>query len=114
MLRISILYLCFQAWRLWKVDNIVALIDPVISEPCYEMKILRCIHVGLLCVQEFAKDRPTASTVISMLKSEIVDLPRPKKPAFAERQIGLDIEFSEVSQRKCSVNNVTITMIEGR
>jgi len=68
----------------------------------------------LLCVQEFAKDRPTASTVISMLKSEIVDLPRPKKPAFADRQIGLDTEFSEVSQRKCSVNNVTITMIEGR
>ena len=99
---------------MWKVDNIVALIDPVISEPCYEMKILRCIHVGLLCVQEFAKDRPTASTVNSMLKSEIVDLPCPKKPAFAERQIGLDIEVSEVSQRKCSVNNVTITMIEGR
>jgi len=90
MLRISILYLCFQAWKLWKVDNIVALIDPMISEPCYEMEILRCIHVGLLCVQEFAKDRPTTSTVNSMLKSEIADLPCPKKPAFTERQIGLN------------------------
>ncbi|XP_030942898.1 G-type lectin S-receptor-like serine/threonine-protein kinase SD1-13 [Quercus lobata] len=79
-----------HAWKLWKVDNIVALIDPMISEPCYEMEILRCIHVGLLCVQEFAKDRPTTSTVNSMLKSEIADLPCPKKPAFTERQIGLN------------------------
>ncbi|KAM4079733.1 hypothetical protein ACJW30_09G137300 [Castanea mollissima] len=103
-----------HAWKLWKADNIVALIDPMISEPCYEKEILRCIHVGLLCVQEFAKDRPTASTIISMLKSEIADLPHPKKPAFTERQIGLDTESSKLSQRKCSVNNVTITMIQGR
>jgi len=92
----------------------VALIDLMISEPCYEMEILRFIHVGLLCVQEFAKDRPTVSTVISMLKSEIVDLPCPRKPAFTERQIGLDTESSKLCQRKCSVNNVTITMLQGR
>ena len=99
---------------MWNADNIIALIDTMVYEPCFEMEILRCIHVGLLCVQEFAKDRPTTSTVISMLKSEIVDLPRPKKPAFAERQIGLDTESSKLSQRKCSVNNVTISMIQGR
>ena len=92
----------------------MALIDPMIFEPCYEMEVLRCIHVGLLCGQEFVKDRPTASTIISMLKSEIVDLPHPKKPAYTERQIELDIESSKLSQRKCSVNNVTITMIQGR
>ena len=114
MLRISILFLCFQAWKLWKADSIVALIDPMISEQCYEMEILRCIHVGLLCVQEFAKNRPTASTIISMLKSEIVDLPHPKKPAFTKRQIGLDTESSKPGQRKYSVNNVTSTMIQGR
>ena len=86
MLRISILFLCFQAWKLWKADNIVALIDPVISDPCFRLEISRCIHVGLLCVQEFVKDRPTMSTVISMLNSEIVDLPTPKQPAFTERR----------------------------
>ena len=114
MLRISILLLCFQAWKLWKADSIVALIDPMISEQCYEMEILRCIHVGLLCVQEFAKNRPTACTIISMLKSEIVDLPHPEKPAFTKRQIGLDTESSKPGQRKYSVNNVTSTMIQGR
>ena len=61
MLRISIFFLCFQAWKLWNADNIVAFIDPMISEPCFETEILRSIHVGLLCVQEFAKDRPIVS-----------------------------------------------------
>ncbi|KAM4102053.1 hypothetical protein ACB094_05G193700 [Castanea mollissima] len=103
------------AWKLWNADNIVALIDPMIYEPCFEMEMLRCIHVGLLCVQELAKDRPTASVFVSMLKSEIVDLPRPKKPAYTERQMDLDTKSSQSSQNICSVNNVTITtMAQGR
>ena len=84
MLRISIMFSCFQAWKLWNVDNIIALIDPMIYEPCFEMEILRCIHVDLLCVQKFAKDRFIVSVVICMLKSEIVDLPRPKQLAFTK------------------------------
>ena len=75
---------------MWNASNIVALIDPIIYEPCFEMEILRCIHVGLLCVEEFAKDRPIVSVVISTHKSEIVDLPHPKQPAFIERKIALD------------------------
>ncbi|GMY37160.1 G-type lectin S-receptor-like serine/threonine-protein kinase At1g11330 [Fagus crenata] len=102
------------AWKLWNADNIVALIDPMISEPCFETEILRCIHVGLLCVQEFVTDRPTVSIVISMLKSEIIDLPPPKQPAFTERQIALKAKSSQCSQNICSVNNVTVTMVQGR
>ena len=36
----------------------MALTDPMMREACFEMEILRCIHVRLQCVQEFAKDRP--------------------------------------------------------
>ena len=110
MMQISILFSCFQAWKLWNANNIMALIDPMISEPCFEMEILRCIHVGLLCVQDFAEDRPNVSAVISMLKSEIVDLPHPKQPAFTERQIALDTDSSQ----SCSVNNVTVTIVQGQ
>jgi len=68
MQRISILFSCFQEWKLWNADNIIALIDPMIYESCFEMEMLRCIHVGLLCMQEFAKDRSIVYVVISMLK----------------------------------------------
>ncbi|KAK4587739.1 hypothetical protein RGQ29_018942 [Quercus rubra] len=102
------------AWKLWNSDNTVALIDPMISEPFFEMEILRCIQVGLLCVQEFAKDRPTVSIVVSMLKSEIVDMPRPKKPAFTERLIALDTKSSQCRKSIFSINNVTVSTVQGR
>ena len=91
-----------------------ALIDGSISEACFQEEILRCIHVGLLCVQELAKDRPSISTVVPMLCSEIAHLPPPKQPAFTERQIGKDTESSQLRQRKYSVDRATITVINGR
>ncbi|XP_065619788.1 G-type lectin S-receptor-like serine/threonine-protein kinase SD1-13 [Quercus suber] len=95
----SMMSLLGFAWKLWNANNIIALIDTMVYEPCFEMEILRCIHVGLLCVQEFAKDRSTVSVVISMLKSEILDLPHPKHPAFTERKIPLDKKLSHSDQR---------------
>nr|XP_023896466.1 G-type lectin S-receptor-like serine/threonine-protein kinase At1g11330 [Quercus suber] len=102
------------AWKLWNADNAIALINPMIYEPCFEIEILRCIQVGLLCVQEFAQDRPTVSVVISMLKSEIGNLPPPTKPAFTEKLIALDTDPSKCFQTKCSVNDITVTMVQGR
>ncbi|KAK3188159.1 hypothetical protein Dsin_027720 [Dipteronia sinensis] len=102
------------AWKLWNENNIFALIDPVISDPSFHSEILRCIQVGLLCVQEFVRDRPTMPTVISMLNSEIVDLPTPKQPAFTETQNALDTESSEQIRENRSVNYVTISVIGGR
>ncbi|XWS65048.1 hypothetical protein CRYUN_Cryun05aG0057400 [Craigia yunnanensis] len=69
----------------------------------------RCIHVGLLCVQESAKDRPTISAAISMLNSEVVDFPTPKQPVFTESNIAVDVESP-----RCSINDVTVSNVEGR
>ncbi|KAF6143249.1 hypothetical protein GIB67_039032 [Kingdonia uniflora] len=89
------------AWKLWNEDNLSALIDPGLSGPCFEEEILRCIHVGLLCVQDFAEDRPTMSIILSML-SEIAPLPLPKQPAFTERQASSSSDYE--SRGKSSVN----------
>ena len=99
---------------MWMANNIVALTDPMIREACFEMEILRCIHVGLLCVQDFVNDRPSVSIVISMLKSEIINLPLPKQPAFTERHTAPNAGSSQHNPSKSSVNNVTVTMVQGR
>ncbi|KAI3923617.1 hypothetical protein MKW98_011247 [Papaver atlanticum] len=105
----------YKAWKLWKESMAQALIDPtLLSEQNFEADILRCIHVGLLCVQESAKHRPTMSTVLSMLTSEIVNLPTPKQPAFIEREVSSPSGSSSETPKPFSVNNVTITSIEGR
>jgi hypothetical protein len=90
------------------------LIDPEICNPDYVDDILRCIHIGLLCVQEIAKERPTMATVVSMLNSEIVKFPCPCQPAFIQRQIEHRAELPEQTENLNSTNNVTITSLEGR
>ena len=104
----------FQAWTLWCEHNIKELIDETIAEACFQEEISRCIHVGLLCVQESAKDRPSISTVLSMLSSEIAHLPPPKQPPFSEKQSLIETESSRPRQKECSSNQVTITVIQGR
>ncbi|GMP74979.1 hypothetical protein CsSME_00032218 [Camellia sinensis var. sinensis] len=99
------------AWKLWNEDNIVTLIDPVISYQYFRQDILRYIHVGLLCVQEFAVDRPTISTVLSMLKSEISYLPTPKQPAFTQRPKRQSLQQSQSGHSR---NELTITIVDGR
>ncbi|XP_010667681.1 G-type lectin S-receptor-like serine/threonine-protein kinase SD1-13 [Beta vulgaris subsp. vulgaris] len=72
------------AWKLRNDDNILSLIDPTIQDTHFQGEILRCIEVGLLCVQEFPEERPSISTIISMLDSEITDLPQPVQPVFSK------------------------------
>ncbi|XP_059660386.1 G-type lectin S-receptor-like serine/threonine-protein kinase At1g11330 [Cornus florida] len=103
------------AWKLWNEDRIELLIDPTISDPCFQVEILRYAHVGLLCVQDFATNRPTISTVLSMLSSEIANLPTPTQPAFTDI-LGLSNKRSSqlTRRRRFSANNVTLTTIDGR
>ncbi|KAI4296582.1 hypothetical protein L6164_036532 [Bauhinia variegata] len=103
------------AWRLWNQDKIFSLIDPEISDQGFEHQILRCIHIGLLCVQEVARERPSMTTVVSMLNSEIINLPPPSHVAFINRQSSSSLECStSESHGKYSANNVTLTDIQGR
>ncbi|KAK4253961.1 hypothetical protein QN277_009403 [Acacia crassicarpa] len=103
------------AWKLWIEDNIKSLIDPEIYDASFHLEMLRCIHIGLLCVQELAKDRPSMGIVYSMLNSEIVNLPSPTQPAFTKRQCIVSAESSQQSDpiySKC--NTVTLTEMQGR
>ncbi|KAK6229113.1 hypothetical protein SCA6_018064 [Theobroma cacao] len=101
------MYPSLPAWKLWKEDNIFGLVEMGVSDPSYDEKqILRCIHVGFLCVQESAKDRPIMSRVVSMLNSEIVDLPTPTQPAFIGGQINQDAESFPNNEDRFSLNDV--------
>ncbi|XP_030528722.1 G-type lectin S-receptor-like serine/threonine-protein kinase At1g11330 [Rhodamnia argentea] len=99
------------AWKSWTEENTAAFVSPVIYAPSDEIAILRFLHVGLLCVQEHMRDRPSMSTVISMLNSEILDLPSPKAPAFTSTQA--DVKTQQ-DQKHCSVNNLTVTIVKPR
>ncbi|XP_068312708.1 cysteine-rich receptor-like protein kinase 29 [Pyrus communis] len=69
------------AWKSWKEDTASNLIDPLLKSGS-KPEIMRCVHVGLLCVQQNIADRPTMAAVILMLTTNSLDLPVPSQPAF--------------------------------
>uniref|UniRef100_A0A803NZ15 non-specific serine/threonine protein kinase n=1 Tax=Cannabis sativa TaxID=3483 RepID=A0A803NZ15_CANSA len=74
------------AWRLWEEGKELEFVDPLVIESSTKQEILKCIRIGLLCVQEDPEDRPTMSSVVASLQqeSEPVPLSEPKQPfAFA-------------------------------
>ncbi|KAK2408438.1 G-type lectin S-receptor serine/threonine-protein kinase [Trifolium repens] len=70
-----------HAWRLWTENAPLELLDRHLLETCNSSEVFRCIHVGLLCVQQKPADRPDMSSVILMLNGEKL-LPQPKMPGF--------------------------------
>ncbi|KAH0763098.1 hypothetical protein KY290_019171 [Solanum tuberosum] len=72
------------AWELWKAGSVLEeLTDPVLTnESTPTNEVMRCIHVGLLCVQVNPMDRPSMSNVVMMLTNDSLQLPVPKQPAF--------------------------------
>ena len=88
------------------------IVDSSINESFVSLEVLRCIQIGLLCVQEDAMDRPTMLAVLLMLSSETA-LPSPKQPAFIFRSATNDFE-SIIGGKLYSINDVTITKFEAR
>ncbi|KAF5480912.1 hypothetical protein F2P56_001616 [Juglans regia] len=100
------------AWELWREGRGLQLIDSTLVESHSQHQILRCIHVGLLCVQELAMDRPTMSDVISMLANETWPLPIPKHVAYSTKR-NLVEESSHKEEESCSTS-MTITEMDPR
>ncbi|KAJ0076115.1 hypothetical protein Patl1_33898 [Pistacia atlantica] len=102
------------AWQLWNEGKGYELRDPTIDESCSPDEVLRCLHVGLLCVQNQAIDRPTMPEVVSMLTNEAILLPAPKQPAFFINDTTEQLEIPGEKVEDCSINTVTISVMEAR
>ncbi|XP_058073090.1 G-type lectin S-receptor-like serine/threonine-protein kinase At1g11300 [Magnolia sinica] len=101
------------AWKLWNEDKASELIDPELGNSYTLSEVMRCIHVGLLCVQECASDRPTMSTIVFMLGTEIAILPTPMEPAATLERSPSESDVPLI-RNIFSVNNISITTVHGR
>ena len=105
----------YQAWQLWNEGKGLELTNPIIlDESCAPSKVLRCIHVNLLCAQDQAIDRPTMLDVAFMLSNETLQLSPPKQLAFFINPVVEKLGDSEIKPEICSLNNVTISTMEAR
>ncbi|KAL4628678.1 hypothetical protein ACB092_05G257400 [Castanea dentata] len=101
-----------HVWELWREDRALDIVDSSIIESFVSHEVLRCIQIGLLCVQEDATDRPTMLAILLMLSCETT-LPSPKQPAFVLRRPSNDLG-SITGKGFYSINDVTITTFEAR
>ena len=108
-------------WQHWNAGTPLELKDQSLDGDHFSAEeMLKCVHIGLLCVHEDPTQRPSMTSIVSMLNSYSTSLPTPSPPThyFATYMMnGAQPRMDEGSSEKTginSVNNPSITEIEPR
>ncbi|CAJ2678380.1 unnamed protein product [Trifolium pratense] len=102
-----------HVWTLWIEGKALDIVDPALNQSYPTAMVLRCIQIGLLCVQENAMNRPSMLEVVFMLCNE-TPLCQPQKPAFLFNG-NRDLQESSTSGGGgSSINEITETTISAR
>ncbi|PKI34491.1 hypothetical protein CRG98_045113 [Punica granatum] len=99
------------AWQTWNVGKALQLMNSLLHGSCPTVEFIRCVHVGLLCVQEDMLDRPTVSAALVMLKKDAVILPQ--IPAFSTCQFNGNFVSSDAGG-SATINGLTISNVMPR
>ena len=106
-----------QTWKQWRDGTPFQILDTNLHELCSQIEVIRCIQVGLLCVQENPNDRPQMAEVVSYLSNLSIELPFPREPAFFihgkmdPNIVAMEINIGHVSNCSSpySINEMSIT-----
>ncbi|KAJ0966089.1 hypothetical protein J5N97_027227 [Dioscorea zingiberensis] len=111
-------------WWHWNEGKALELKDRSLGDCVRVEEVLRCIHIGLLCVQEDPTERPSMASVAVMLRSYSISLPQPSTPAFilptrVTRHTYMLLENRHSNQetrrsRFISANDLSISTVEPR
>ncbi|XP_042031164.1 putative receptor-like protein kinase At4g00960 [Salvia splendens] len=111
----DLLTLVSKAWKNWQEGRALNMIDPVLtSSSCSVLDMVRCIHIGLLCVQEDPANRPSMASVALMLSSSTMTLPLPDEPAFHMDLTNQNLKEANSSAGSVSVNDISVTELYPR
>ena len=59
-----------QAWRCFRDGRPLDFMDPTLRHSQSRDEVVRCIHLGLQCIQDDPRRRPTMGKVVVMLNSD--------------------------------------------
>ncbi|KAL8112891.1 hypothetical protein AgCh_020264 [Apium graveolens] len=101
------------AWKNWREGATSNVIDHILKNSSGSVhEMIRCVHIGLLCVQENIIASPAMASVVLMLNSFSLTLPVPSEPAFfMQSTIGAEMPLlSKVNgkSKDCSVDKVIL------
>ncbi|XP_028777931.1 cysteine-rich receptor-like protein kinase 10 [Neltuma alba] len=95
-------------WKQWRDDKLLEILDSNINELGSYNEVIKCIQIGLLCVQENPNTRPSMATVVSYLSNDSIQLPSPQEPAFFLHGKPEPI-ITSASGESCSVNEASMS-----
>ncbi|KAJ9690127.1 hypothetical protein PVL29_012666 [Vitis rotundifolia] len=101
------------AWKLWTESRPLELVDSALGNMFPSNEVLKCIHIGLLCVQEDAADRPTMSSVAFMLNSYSSTLDHPAPPPLVGENRSKELQWP-ATRSQYSLNELDASEIEPR
>ncbi|XP_028786387.1 cysteine-rich receptor-like protein kinase 5 [Neltuma alba] len=109
-----------DAWKHWRDDNLIAILDSNLTEVGSHSEIIKCMHIGLLCVQGNPGVRPSMNKVVQYLSNDSVQLPIPQEPAFfihsqmepAETSRSMEAQLANHNQY--SINEMSENIISPR
>ncbi|XLT73902.1 hypothetical protein HN873_030328, partial [Arachis hypogaea] len=100
------------AWEKWTEKTPMELLDPNMEGPYSKEEVIKCIQIGLLCVQEEPNDRPTMATIVFYLNSSSLNLPSPREPAYYFKNNRTEESMTtskELVNDSNSINEITIS-----
>lgn len=83
--------------------------DSAVGNNYQRNEVIRCIQIGLLCVQEDHVHRPMFSDIVMMLIHNIINLPEPQEPAWRPEREPFDKSKSDQTVECCVDDNAQIT-----
>ncbi|XP_074298466.1 cysteine-rich receptor-like protein kinase 25 [Silene latifolia] len=103
-----------RAWRLWNEKHTMELVDQTMGNNFTQEEAAKCIHIGLLCIQEDAARRPGMTSVASALNGDAIVLPSPAPPhIFMTGSFGFEEPRTSQSSKTFS-GSKNITVLEAR
>ncbi|KAJ6372564.1 hypothetical protein OIU76_026966 [Salix suchowensis] len=112
---INLLFFIEYAYELWKDDRGMEIMDPSLDDTFSSCKLIKCLQIALLCVQENPADRPSMLEVSSMLRNETATVAIPQRPAFSVKTDEDDKNRGDRLHSEIrSVDGATISQVVGR
>ncbi|KAB2044185.1 hypothetical protein ES319_D01G072700v1 [Gossypium barbadense] len=102
-----------HAWRLWKKGKLLDLADEFLVETGDLSKLLRCMHISLLCIQLYPEERPSMASVVLMLGSDN-ELPLPKELGSLFHKKPFEANSSSGNDESSSRNEISSSLLEAR
>ncbi|CAA7409058.1 unnamed protein product [Spirodela intermedia] len=97
-------------WEHWAAGEVNEIIEPSLGAEYQMTEVLRCVQIGLLCIQEVPANRPTMSSIVLMFDDVSMSLNVPSHLAF----LPVASEVDRPPKDQHSLMELTITDMDPR